>query len=175
MDAEASQDSRLARRNVPGRNTTPTQTQMVGVNTAVEKADVESPTINSHDISAAQPSTLSTHTMALCLLLLAAALAFTAATNVEDCGSTATISNLIITGCDVPPCHFQRGTNITVDIDLKNNEATSKLTTKVTATLAGVEVPWTGADPNACDNLTKGSCPLEAGEESHYKGLSSCP
>ncbi|XP_045113974.1 NPC intracellular cholesterol transporter 2 homolog a-like [Portunus trituberculatus] len=107
--------------------------------------------------------------MALRLAFLAAALALTAATNVQDCGSTATIRNLIITDCAVPPCHFERGTNITVDIDFKNNEASSKLTTKVTATLAGIEFPWTGADPNGCDNLTKGSCPLEVGEESHYK------
>ncbi|MPC41441.1 Protein NPC2 [Portunus trituberculatus] len=107
---------------------------MVGVYTAVEEAGVKSPTAHSRDISAAQPLTLNIPTMALRLAFLAAALALTAATNVQDC-----------------------------------DEASSKLTTKVTATLAGIEFPWTGADPNGCDNLTKGSCPLEVGEESHYK------
>lgn len=48
-------------------------------------------------------------------------------------------------------------------------ESTSSLTAKVTGTIAGVEVPWSGADPNACQDLIKGDCPLEAGEETHYK------
>lgn len=37
-------------------------------------------------------------------------------------GSTAKISNVIISGCDVPPCRAQRGTNITVDVDFTSSE-----------------------------------------------------
>lgn len=45
-------------------------------------------------------------------------------------GSTASIHLVVISGCDVPPCRLQRGTNVTVDVDMTNSEYQSSILLK---------------------------------------------
>ncbi|KAG7174090.1 NPC intracellular cholesterol transporter 2-like [Homarus americanus] len=101
-------------------------------------------------------------------IILAGVLGVASATIVQDCGSTAELKEVSISNCGTPPCVLKRGEDIIVDINFDNNVATETLTTKVTGTIGGIEIPWLGVVSDACTSLIEGDCPLEAGEEVKY-------
>jgi len=109
----------------------------------------------------------------LSLLLASAALAKPNQTRdivpVEDCGSTAEIVSVEFDGCTAPPCTVHHGTHATGRITLKANSATSSLTCKLSGMLGGIELPFNGCPPNACESLSGGDCPTEEGEVIVYE------
>ncbi|XP_045612982.1 NPC intracellular cholesterol transporter 2 homolog a [Procambarus clarkii] len=111
---------------------------------------------------------VSTAAMLSSSIVLAALLGLTSATLVQDCGSTAEVTEVRITDCDIPPCILTRGEDIKVEIDFVNVKASSTLTTKVIGNIAGIDIPWAGVVPDACTSLTTGDCPLEENESVYY-------
>ncbi|KAL1114810.1 hypothetical protein AAG570_007634 [Ranatra chinensis] len=73
-----------------------------------------------------------------------------------------------ISGCEVPPCNFIRGTDEVLEIDFGVDEDVEKMKTKVVAFTMGMSTEYPLPHSDACDDLTNGECPLDAGEEVTY-------
>ncbi|ESO96411.1 hypothetical protein LOTGIDRAFT_150026 [Lottia gigantea] len=105
----------------------------------------------------------------LVYLLLAALLTDFSSAGVfyKDCGSVdGTISNIEVSSCASEPCQFQKNTNISVTIDFTSKTVVSSATTVVHGIIAGIPVPFTSVQPDACKDM---SCPLASGTKYTYK------
>nr|QDX01886.1 ML protein [Penaeus japonicus] len=121
-----------------------------------------------------------THSVTLVVVLAASLIAVASTTIVQDCGSKATVTEVRVSGCEVPPCLLKRGEDIVVEIDFENlKETTKSLTAKVHGNIGGIDIPWFGVDKDACNDLTVGDCPVDGTEKIYYSAgvpiLSSYP
>jgi len=87
---------------------------------------------------------------------------------VEDCGSTATIVEVDFDGCSELPCIVHHGTHGTGRVKMTANSVTASLTCKLSAIYGIIELPFNGCPNPACNSLTTGDCPTEAGETVVY-------
>ncbi|CAG5107625.1 Similar to NPC2: NPC intracellular cholesterol transporter 2 (Bos taurus) [Cotesia congregata] len=89
--------------------------------------------------------------------------------------SSSNIQSLTITNCNVPPCPLKKGNIVSVEEVFSVNKDISKLKTKVSANVLGLNLPFIGVDDyDACPNIynmddTKSGCPLSAGGIYKYK------
>jgi hypothetical protein len=95
-------------------------------------------------------------------LTIAALCPLVFATEFQDCGSEATSVQLIVPGCEFPPCVAERGSSFPVSIIFDADHDVAELFAEVTANIGGVEVPWPGFDANACSYLDP-PCPIGTG------------
>ncbi|KAG8036617.1 hypothetical protein G9C98_003939 [Cotesia typhae] len=90
-------------------------------------------------------------------------------------GGSSNIRSLSITNCDVPPCILKKRNTVFVEEIFSVDKDVSKLTTKVSAKVFGVDLPFVSVDStDACQYLynmddTKAACPLKAGGIYKYK------
>ncbi|XP_045776177.1 ecdysteroid-regulated 16 kDa protein-like [Maniola jurtina] len=104
-------------------------------------------------------------------------LAVAAATDVQQCaGKSYDLKNHVqLSPCKKSPCRLKKGTNQHITISFTPESDLDEPTNHVTATIAGVELPFVGVDGvGICDKLEneageKASCPLKAGTTYVYK------
>ncbi|XP_050407691.1 NPC intracellular cholesterol transporter 2 [Patella vulgata] len=86
----------------------------------------------------------------------------------KDCGSVkGSINSIDVSSCATEPCQFRRGTNISVTINFKANEAVTGATTVVHGIIAGVRVPFP-VPSDACKNM---ACPIASGASVSYTNV----
>ncbi|XP_013400078.1 epididymal secretory protein E1 [Lingula anatina] len=86
----------------------------------------------------------------------------------KDCGSAVgKISTVDVEPCKKEPCTLVRGTNATVTVAFKANEAATKLTASVHGIVAGVPVPFQVPVSNGCAPSGV-ACPTKTGQDYNY-------
>ncbi|CAG7730045.1 unnamed protein product [Allacma fusca] len=109
-------------------------------------------------------------------LTLALALALVQGEVVSNtkCPSVKTLSNVTevrISPCPEPgngaesPCQLQRGSTASISIDFTPDEEISRLRASLSWMTVGLELPFPGLEPNACNSLTTGKCPLKSNSQ----------
>ncbi|XP_042884829.1 NPC intracellular cholesterol transporter 2-like [Penaeus japonicus] len=93
-------------------------------------------------------------------------LSVASATFFQDCGSVGADVELLIEGCNVPPCILQRGNTYPFEILFTSSKSSSELRIDAYASIGGVLVPWPGLDTDGCKQLqaTGTPCPLDEGD-----------
>ena len=92
----------------------------------------------------------------------------------EDCGSTGgSIKTLTHEGCDAEDddyCMAVQGGTVKGQLTFSPTAPAESLTCKIYGIVLGIEVPFPGGcpQPNACDAISSGDCPIEVGEEFVY-------
>ncbi|KAG7204107.1 hypothetical protein KM043_001955 [Ampulex compressa] len=109
------------------------------------------------------------------LLVFAALLALSAATDVEPCGADKDMGEVGISDCDGAPCVLKKETTKKVEIKFVPKKDVNQLKTRVYANIVGVDLPFIGVDgTDACTKIyneqgEKVQCPLKKGETYVYK------
>ncbi|XP_073249026.1 NPC intracellular cholesterol transporter 2-like [Porites lutea] len=90
-----------------------------------------------------------------------------------DCGSQmSTLKEVDITPCpqatEKRPCQLKRGTEETIEVKFTPKENITAATTKVYGTVAGIRVPFSVDNPNACEDQGI-TCPMIAGKDYTFK------
>nr|ACO15229.1 Mite group 2 allergen Pso o 2 precursor [Caligus clemensi] len=91
--------------------------------------------------------------------------------DVNDCGSKgAEILKLDFPGCDKEPCVVHKGDQLKAKLYLRATKPTDYLDCKLFADYNGLEIPYPGGcdEPDACNALLEGSCPVAIGDEMTY-------
>nr|UEK51385.1 Sy-MD2-LarExt-type-3 [Parasacculina yatsui]UEK51425.1 Sy-MD2-LarExt-type-1 isoform 1 [Parasacculina yatsui]UEK51426.1 Sy-MD2-LarExt-type-1 isoform 2 [Parasacculina yatsui]UEK51496.1 Sy-MD2-LarExt-type-2 isoform 1 [Parasacculina yatsui]UEK51497.1 Sy-MD2-LarExt-type-2 isoform 2 [Parasacculina yatsui] len=92
----------------------------------------------------------------------------------EDCGSSAEITRLEVTGCKRPPCELRRGTNVTLAAQFKPKTSVGKLRGEIGGVIRGIKFPFK-KDEEVCRHLVKGQCSSESSEPFLYIAVFGVP
>lgn len=74
-----------------------------------------------------------------------------------DCGSSAKIVKVEVTGCKSSPCQLKKGTDITLGVEFVPKSAPRNLRGDIAGVINGVTIPFK-KDPQACSHLVRGKC-----------------
>ncbi|XP_047536769.1 NPC intracellular cholesterol transporter 2-like [Vanessa atalanta] len=105
-------------------------------------------------------------------------LAFTAATNVQQCSEKSfegLNDRVQLSPCKKLPCRLKKGTNQNITIHFTPDKDITEVKNQVSADVAGISVPFIGVDglpicqKLETENGEKASCPLQAGTKYVYK------
>ncbi|XP_014219181.1 protein NPC2 homolog [Copidosoma floridanum] len=110
------------------------------------------------------------------IFVLLSVVAFISATKVSRCKTDVPRDSLLgvnITGCDTPPCILKKSSTVHIVQKFIPSEDIKNLTTIVSATIAGIDLPFIGVNGvEACTRITgangAGGCPLKKGVEYIY-------
>ncbi|KAH3848099.1 hypothetical protein DPMN_090448 [Dreissena polymorpha] len=83
----------------------------------------------------------------------------------KNCGPDS-IKYISMDPCEIEPCVFTKGENVSVTIDFTTNSTVTDVQAKVYGEVAGVFVPFALPNPDGCQGCDL-TCPLGAGEQSY--------